>query len=305
MFNSNNDSSSVIHPETIPTPRKIPFEFPDDLNPRWHPTSPEFGAMANGASLVMPYLEPFLIKTMLEAIKQIDDPAIQDYGRAFNKQEQFHYQTHRRYNELLKSQGYPGLATIEDDMKASYKRLSERSLRTRMAYTAGFESMTLGFTKWLIGHRVKLFAGSDSRVASFILWHMVEETEHKCVAYDVYKELYPKGFTNYLARVLGVFHGSFDVMRFSMRGYKLILKQDGLWSNLRSRFRLAGRITDFLVHATPFLLRACLPGHNPRQEKDPKWVVDWLAGYEQHGTEIIPLVNTQDPDMPVPYPVNG
>lgn len=299
MFRKQNH---VPYQQQTPTPRLIPFEFPDDLSAQWHPTEPEFAAMANGASLTMPYLEPFLIRTMREAVELLEDSDAKEHGRAFNTQEQYHYQAHRRFNDLLKSKRYPELEEIEADMKANYKKLSQRSLRTRMAYTAGFESMTLGITKWLIENRVKLFSGADSRVASFMLWHMVEETEHKCVAFDVYTSLYSKGLGNYLARALGVFHGSLDVIRFSMRGYKAILKHDGLWKSPRSRWRLAKKLSHFMWYAAPFLLRSTLPGHNPRQENDPQWVLDWLAGHEQAGSDVIPLVDTQDPDMPVPYP---
>lgn len=299
MFGKQNHNT---YQQQTPTPRQIPFEFPDDLDPLWHPTEPEFAAMANGASLTMPYLEPFLIRTMREAVEKLEDSEVREQGRGFNMQEQFHYQTHRLFNDLLKARRYPELEKIEDEMKAAYKKLSKRSLRTRLAYTAGFESMTLGITKWLIEKRVKLFAGADSRVASFMLWHMVEETEHKCVAFDVYVSLYGHGLGNYLARALGVFHGSLDVMRFSMRGYKAILRHDGLWSNLRSRGRLAARLADFVRHAAPFLLRSTLPGHNPRQESDPQWVLDWLAGHAKHGSNVIPLIDTHDPMMPVPYP---
>lgn len=34
--------------------RKIPFEFPDDLEPHWKPDEPEWSHMVNGASLTMP-----------------------------------------------------------------------------------------------------------------------------------------------------------------------------------------------------------------------------------------------------------
>lgn len=289
-------------PERIPVPRRIPFEFPPDLKPCWKPGDPEFCAMVNGASLTMPYLEPFLIRTVRDAIGEVADPAVAEAGRAFNAQEQFHYQSHRRFNELVKASGYPELAEIEVAMKAAYARLSQRSLRTRLAYTAGFEAMTLGVTRWLVDNRARLFGQSDPRVASFILWHFVEETEHKLVAHDVYHALYGRGLRNYLARAFGVFHGSFDVMRFSMRAYKAILRKDGLWTNLRSRLRLAARLGSFVTTVGPYLLRATLPGHNPRNERDPQWVSDWLAGYARAGSEGVPLLDTHDPQIPVPFP---
>lgn len=293
------------HPHTdpaAPTPRRIAFEFPEDLDPMWIPDNPEFAAMVNGASLTMPYLEPFLIRTTREVIEQIDDPVIREHGRAFNTQEQYHFRTHRRFNDLLKTRRYPELAEIEQAMQTSYARLSRRALRTRMAYTAGFEAMTLGITRWLVEQRVALFAGADSRVASFVLWHMVEETEHKRVAHDVYQAAFGRGVRAYMARMIGVFHGSLDVMRFSMRGYKVMLKREGLWYQARSRLRLAARLASFIRHVAPYLLRAALPGHDPRRETDPQWAQDWIAGHHASGDDCVPLIDTRDPSMPVPFP---
>lgn len=301
------------HPDAardpIPIPRRIAFDFSADLSPRWHPKDPEFAAMVCGASLVMPYLEPFLIRTMREVVQQLDEPRIHAQGRAFNAQEQWHYQTHRRFNDLLKANGYPELAAIETRMTASYARLAQRSLRTRMAYTAGFESMTAGVTQWLVEKRVQLFGGSDARVASFILWHFVEEAEHKRVAYDVYQAAFGGRVSGYLARMVGVFHGSLDVMVYSMQGYRAILKHDGRWKNLKSRLHLACRLGGFVAYVLPALLRAALPGHDPRQVRDPRWVQEWIAGYaDAHSdagpgahAEVVPLVDTGDPLMSVPF----
>lgn len=287
--------------EPLPIPRQIAFEFPDDLNPHWKPGDPEFCAMVNGASLTMPYLEPFLVKSVREAIQLVDDERVKEEGRAFNTQEQFHYRTHRQFNELIKSRGYPELARLEERMQAGYSRLSRRSLRRRMAYTAGFEAMTMGVTRWLINNRVKLFGGSDTRVASFILWHFVEEAEHKCVAYDVYQAAFGGGIGGYLARVIGVFHGSLDVMFSSMRGYKVILKKDGLWYQLRSRLRLARRLGSFLATVAPYVLRAALPGHTPRREEEPQWVYDWIAQYKTAPEGYVPLIDTHSATIPVPF----
>ncbi len=47
--------------------------------------------------------------------------------------------------------------------------------------------VTMGVTEWLINERETLFGGADPVVASLVLWHMVEETEHKSVAFDVFQ----------------------------------------------------------------------------------------------------------------------
>lgn len=280
-------------------PRRIPFEFPDDIQPTWIPGEPELSHMINGASLTMPYLEPFLIRTIREALPQISEPGLRADAEAFIAQEGMHFRAHRRFNDVLKRNGYPELAEVEAAMDASYARLAKRSLTTRLAYTAGFEAMTIGVTNWLVKERRALFLGADTRVVSFVLWHMVEETEHKTVAFDVYQATQ----TSVLRRAFGVLHGSFDVMRFSMRGYKAMLRKDGLWTNLRSRLRLAAWLSSFIWHIAPSMLRALLPGHDPRKEADLEWTLEWLRRHaETGGAAGLPLIDTQDPEMPVPFP---
>lgn len=285
--------------------RRVPFEFPDDLDPVWNEDHREWSHMINGASLTMPYLEPFLIATLREAAGDIDDPAIVEEVAGFVGQEGQHFRTHRRYNELLKTNGYPELAEVEDAMKRSYARIkTKRSLAFRLAYAAGFESMTLGVTKWLIEERVKLFAGADTRVVSFVLWHMVEEVEHKRVAFDAYQA----AVGNYWHRSLGVLTGSMHVFLWSRKGCIAMLKADGQWRNPRSRLKLWRRTAEFFAAVIPFALRAMHPRHDPRDEPDPDWVTQWLTAFEaastsatSRGIEDIVLLDTNHPDIPVPF----
>ena len=65
----------------------------------------------------------------------------------FVGQEAQHFTCHRRYNERLKQAGYPELEAVEDSYTAGYERLSKRSLDFRLAYSAGFETMTMGITE--------------------------------------------------------------------------------------------------------------------------------------------------------------
>jgi predicted metal-dependent hydrolase len=279
--------------------RRIPFEFPDDIEPHWKADEPEWSHMVNGASLTMPYLEPFLIDSIREALETIEDPHVREEARGFNAQEGQHFRQHRRYNELLKSKGYPELAAIEDEMQASYDRMrARRSLQFRLAYTAGFESMTLGVTAWLVERRRSLFGGADPRVSSFILWHFVEEAEHKRVAFDVYQAACP----GYVMRALGIFAGSLHLMWLTRRGYVAMLKKDGLWWSWRSRLRLWKRVLEFARYAFPFMLRSLSPRHDPAREPDLPWVRSWIEGYAQQATtDRVPLIDTNSTEMPPPF----
>ncbi|MEM8619630.1 MAG: metal-dependent hydrolase [Actinomycetota bacterium] len=276
--------------------RRVPFEFPDDLDPVRNPGHHEWSHMLNGASLTMPYLEPFLIATLREAAKDIEDP---EAVKGFCAQEGQHYRTHRRYNEVIKANGYAGLVEVEEAMKASWDRIrTRRSLTYRLAYSAGFESMTLGVTNWLVTDRCRLFAGSDTRVASFTLWHMVEEVGHKRVAFDAYQA----ACGGYWQRALGVFTGSWHVFWWSRKGCVAMLKADGKWRNARSRLKLWGRTGSFFTAILPGMLRSAMPGHDPRHEQDRPWVREWIAGFAAADPSVAPMLDTSHPDIPVPFP---
>ena len=141
------------------TVRPFSFEFPDDLDPHWVPGQLVRSHFFNGISLTMPYLEPFLVKTMREASELIDEPRLVEDIRGFNGQEASHYKCHRRLNTVLKANGYPEFADVELRLEKSYKKLLKQDLQKRLAYSAGFECMTNGFTTWLINKRRQLFAG--------------------------------------------------------------------------------------------------------------------------------------------------
>lgn len=278
--------------------RPFDFDFPVDLNPDWVPGNPYRAHIYNGVSLTMPYLEPFLCKTMREAIALVDDPQLQEDMRGFIGQEAQHYRCHRRLNALLTTNGYPGFAVIEEKIARSYERLSQRSLRRRLAYSAGFESMTNGFTALLVGKRQTMFANADPHIASFWIAHMVEETEHKTVAFDVYQYC----FGDYLPRALGVLHGSFGVLGLGLRGMFHALRQDNRLWHWRDLVGLGRELGFTLREVGPFLLRAMKPSYDPREETEAAWVCEWTEGYRAAGpVEVMPLVDTSAAEMPQPF----
>lgn len=280
--------------------RRFNFDFPSDLDPKWSPAHVVRSHLFNGFSLTMPYLEPFLIKTLQEASAHIEDPRLLDDIRGFNGQEAQHYQCHRRLNELLKANGYPEFAALEARMQKSYARLSKKSLRTRLAYSAGFESMTNGFTSWFVNKRWELFGGASPHVPSFWLMHMIEEAEHKTVAYDAYMACSGE----YLPRAFGVLHGSFHVLGYGLFGMCMALRKDGDLYHPRRLIEIAREILALAANVGPSLLKAMLPGYNPRNENEPQWVTDWLAGHATLAEgALIPLVDTSNSAMPVPFPV--
>src|SRR5690349_1418702 len=85
--------------------RRISFSYPDDLKAHWHPGKPEWSQIVNASSLLMPYLEPYLIEAIRDAIPKITDEKLAEEARGYMGQEAHHYKQHRRFNELLLAEG--------------------------------------------------------------------------------------------------------------------------------------------------------------------------------------------------------
>lgn len=281
--------------------RKIPFEFVETIQPVWNADKREWSHMVNGASLAMPYLEPFLVKNVREAMARIDEPKLLEDARAFVGQEAQHYTNHRRYNEMLKANGYPQLAVVEAQMAAEYQTLEQKDLRWRLAYTAGFETMTVGLTEWLIKDREFLFRDSDPAVASLILWHMVEETEHKNVALDVYQYLYG----DYWPRIRGLLYAGLHVVKFTRRAYIAMLRADGHWNRLGCRLRLWGVATRFYWNVLPAMLKSLAANHHPSRHADPIWVAQWAQAYAALPEGTLPILDTCSPGLPARFASTG
>ena len=278
--------------------RAFNFEFPDDLDPVWAPEARVRSHMFNGFSLTMPYLEPYLIKSMQAAAKLIQEPRLLEDIRGFNGQEARHYQCHRRLNDLIKKNGYPELAAVEERLARSYERLLQKPLQTQLAYNAGFETMTNGFTRWFITRRRQLWHGNCPWISSFWVMHMVEETEHKTVAYDTYMACSGR----YLPRALGVLHGSFHVLGYGLVGMVVALRKDRLWPRPATLLTVARELGSLIRHVGPYLLRALLPGYNPRCDDDPAWQKAWVDGHGRLPPDApLPLLDTNDPEIPVPF----
>jgi predicted metal-dependent hydrolase len=266
--------------------RKMPFEFPEDIDPHWNRNKPEWSHMVSGASLAMPFLEPYLIRTMKKAREKISCDELKREVKLYIGQEAQHYQQHRKFNDMLIKNGYSALKEIEAEMKAEFEGFeNNRSLKFNLAYACGFESMALNIGHWLVKDREFLFAESDTRVASLILWHFVEEIEHKNVAFDAYQSVYG----NYFYRVYGTIFATLHVMKFSRKAYRVMLKKDGLWGSLRSRWKLLKMILRFFANMVPQTVSACLPGHHPSEVKDPEWCLDWIAAYKNGNSQLAVL----------------
>ena len=281
------------------TVRQVEFAYSEGMSGHWNRDRPEFSHIVNAGSLAMPYLEPYLIKTMRAARPLIRDPALQADLDSYVRQEATHYRQHRLFNDRLKARGYAAIESIESRLAQEYTELeTTRSLAFNLAYAEGFESMALAIGQMLIEDREHLFGNSESGVASLVLWHFVEEIEHKNVAFDVFEHLYG----NYFRRVHGLLYAMTHIFLLTRSTYQALLKEDGLWRSLRSRIALALVIGRIFRKLTPRFLRILIPGYDPRQVRDPAWAQDWASLYASDRSALRLDTRRLDSPRPIPLP---
>jgi uncharacterized protein len=106
--------------------------------------------------------------------------------QGFIGQEVTHGREHRALNERLHQMGYP--TRRADRAIRRVLSLYERRLPaiTCLAITAAFEHYTAVLAETLlVDDRAQALLGS-TEVRSMLLWHAIEESEHRSVAFDVY-----------------------------------------------------------------------------------------------------------------------
>ena len=146
-----------------------------------------------GLSLTMPYLEPYLIRTMKVALREITDPVLAEDTRRFSQQEGHHYRNHALFNEQIRSQFDAATAErllgIEAALDADYQRYTkQKGPRFNVVYAEGFEAMTCASALAMAEHAT--FETAEKMPGGEIwAWHMAEEIEHRTVAFNVYQHL--------------------------------------------------------------------------------------------------------------------
>jgi predicted metal-dependent hydrolase len=167
------------------TVRKMPFVFPDEIDPVFIEGDPEASFNMIAASLLLPHLEPYLIRSMRAAMDHVTDPQVLDDLKRFSAQEGQHYRAHAKFNAAVQKAGFPKLAELEQELADDYKRFSEtKSLQFNLAYAEGFEALTMNMIKFIM--EPNGFENPDSPIFQMFEWHFVEELEHRTVTFDVY-----------------------------------------------------------------------------------------------------------------------
>lgn len=275
---------------------------------QWQPANPVIGMFGNVFTFFAVPFEQYIVSALREAKDRVTDSAVAEEMEAFVRQEGQHSWAHRKHMTALIKR-YPGLRETQREVSKLFDSLLvTRSTEFHVSYVANIEATFTPLFKVFLDYRDSMFGGGDPRVASLILWHFVEEIEHRSSGLIICRHLTRSRWTrtkyavvtakHVLAVVEVIAHG-FD--RHVPEADRGMSAHDAMMSymalgeiraRLRPRFLGPTRNTwpprafhevpsRELVAMVARLITSQAPYHNPAVQPLPKWAAVWMEEYER------------------------
>ncbi len=304
-----------------PVVRKIPWEFDESLPFKWQPANPEFGVFCNTFTFIAVPFERYIVSVVRRAADRFEqDPDVAAEADIFLRQEAQHASAHRKHMLALVAR-YPELERCYEDACAAYdKLLEDKPIEFHAAYIANLEATFTPLFKVILDNRDSLFTGGDPRVGALMMWHFVEEIEHRSSGLILCRHINPnpwyrlkhvKATSAHVGSITKSIARTFDdVVPLEDRGTeaKDLISSGFLTRELKGR--LPGRRPQdgppsgacdgppSMFHAVPtmqlvkMLWRLALsqtPHHDPADQPLPDWADAWMAEYAR-GTDMTSFV---------------
>lgn len=270
-----------MHPITV---RTMTFDIPtaEEFHPLCIAGNSALSYVHLAMSLYLAYLEPFFVKSLRRVLDQISDEELRENADRFVRQETQHYQRHIDFNNMILAHGYPGLEQRINILKKDFEKyLEQASDQFRIGYIEGFESYTTQYALLAIHRGLYDHRRTARPFGELFKWHMLEEIEHRNVAFDVYQHLYG----NYPFRVRMCWIAQNHMFRFIADSTKIMSSVD------MARYGNQYRVTmkQKLLMATIRIgmrARTMLPGYTPHQYVLPENITELSAHYTQIAQSI-------------------
>jgi predicted metal-dependent hydrolase len=230
-------SQEPLQPSVTPHQRDLHFDLPPDRICDWHPVGRHASLFFGALSLFFPEGERMFIHAVRSQRDRVRTPSLREQVTGFIGQEAMHGREHQTYNDLLKQAGLPAEGLERWVYRDTQRVRTTLPAQAQLAITLALEHWTAMLAHVVLS-RPEVLAGADPAYANLWRWHALEETEHKAVAFDVYREVFGSGLRAYLIRILFLLSATLifwtQVIAFHIR----LVAADGGLFDLRGWWRL-------------------------------------------------------------------
>ncbi len=140
-------------------------------------------------SAMFPDGEDYFVRSVRHYRDRITDPELRRQVAGFIGQEAMHGREHRALNQRLSELGYPTryFEALTRRVLALRWKLAPRI--SNLAATAALEHFTATMAEMLLVNESVQGLLESQPVRDLFMWHALEESEHKAVAFDVYRAM--------------------------------------------------------------------------------------------------------------------
>lgn len=217
----------------MPIRRDLKFKLPADKISTWqNEAGPQLGQFMNTLSILFPVGERFFMDSVRNYRDQITDPELKKAVTAFIGQEAMHGREHQEYNEALFAE-VPFAAKVESAVGSLLKFIQDKTPSAfQLSGTIALEHFTAIMADGLLKDP-RLLEHADAHYANIWNWHALEETEHKAVAFDVWKAVMKPGVGEYSLRVSGLVIATVILWSVVIPSFLRVVQQQGQLTNLK------------------------------------------------------------------------
>lgn len=260
------------------TPQRMGFKFDRETLPDyWLYDSPFITTWMESLSILFPEGEQFFVDSVRAFRDQIQDKAIQKQISGFIGQEAMHSLEHVALNKYLDEKGLPA-AELEGFVR-NLLNLGRKIFpkRSQLAITTGLEHITAMLANLLLedtAYSQEKREQMHEAMRSVWMWHAIEETEHKGVAYDLYQHVggtyLNRTFYMLLATTLLVLVTNYFHFRMLLASGNLFNFKDILFG-IKKLYGRNGYVTKLI----PIWLGYFRPGFHPWDDDNSALIERW------------------------------
>lgn len=168
-------------------PRRMAFDMSQLKTKYFFRDNPILSTLMYAMSASFPDGERFFIDSVRHYQKDIKDPVLLAQVRGFIGQEAHHSRIHEEFNTQAETLGM-AMKKIESRFKKGTDTARSLSPGRQLAITSALEHITATLAQWTLENpKAGLEGGKHSPLRELLIWHAMEEIEHKAVAFDVYR----------------------------------------------------------------------------------------------------------------------
>ena len=263
-----------MHPITV---RTMKFDVPtaEEFHPLCVAGNSALSYTHLGTGLYVALVEPFIVKSLRRVKDRIRDEALLEDVDRFVRQETQHYQRHIDFNKVVLGHGYPGLQQRVEALQRDFDGYLENETdRFRIGYVEGIEAWTTQFAIGSLSTGLYDHPKTTRPIGELFKWHMVEEFEHRNVAFDVYEHLY----RDRVHRARMCWFAQHHMSRFVAECMDLMSSADVPRHGERCRVTLRQK-TLLAFGRLRIRARAMLPGYTPHAYAVPAGIAELSEHY--------------------------